>query len=148
MYGLTQKACKDNLTTLSAEKEHRPRKRQSGRCDKHLDHMTLTTVLPLHVSIDICHTETHTKHSSHTKAFWTLCKKFSTLYETKVFLCPFSKTDITIMPQATCWCEYILCELCCSPHLSLTFTFSFHFILFFRIDKHLGPTSTPIFGSD
>lgn len=43
---------------------HRPRKRRSERCDKHLDHMTLTTRLPLHVSVDFCHAQTCTQCSA------------------------------------------------------------------------------------
>lgn len=80
-------------------KSQRPRKRRRERCDKHLDHMTLTTLLPLHVSIDFCHADTHTctqththKHSAHTQTFSTLCKQFSSLFKTKVFLYPLNKT--------------------------------------------------------
>lgn len=42
----------------------RPRKRRSERCDKHLDHMTLTTRLPWHVSVDFCHAQTCTQCSA------------------------------------------------------------------------------------
>lgn len=42
----------------------RPRKWRSERCDKHLDHMTLTTRLPLHVSVDFCHAPTCTQNLS------------------------------------------------------------------------------------
>lgn len=79
------------------------------RSDKHLDHMTLTTSLPLDVSIDFCNSETHThgythvhmcvrhalahtlrqtnrkKHSSHTQAFSTLREVFHSAEDRKTF---------------------------------------------------------------
>lgn len=82
-------------------RSQRPRKRRSERWDKHLDHMTLTTLLPLHVSIDFCHADTHTctqtrphthTNTPPTQAFSTLCKQFSSLFKTKVFLYPLNKT--------------------------------------------------------
>lgn len=53
MFWLREAACK-----RCRSGRLRPRKRRSERCDKHLDHMTLTTRLPSHVSVDFCHAQT------------------------------------------------------------------------------------------
>lgn len=55
MLGLRKAACKAPQVGTEPSCWQRPRKRRSERCDKHLDHMTLTTRLPWHVSVDFCH---------------------------------------------------------------------------------------------
>lgn len=53
-------------------------KRHSKRSDKHLDHMTLTALLPLDVSLDFCHTEALMSKRMHLQKKWG---DFSALFD-------------------------------------------------------------------